>query len=199
MMNFARLFLTAAVVMMPLPAMAEPFTYAPEKCEFSMTFPEKPYVEQKCTGGETKQCAEIVTYTKIVSPESSVNFRIICSNPPAAELARYTPEVMKETVKQLLSDATLDGAEPKASELEGYKVASTVSAGMRGEREIIYTAQIWIGKTSLLSLEGDMSGPQHAESDKLFAEILGSMHPKDRPTKPEAEASAPAAKPPAAP
>lgn len=186
-MKFSRLLLTAALLLAPVPALAEPFTYEPETCEFKITFPEKPLIEQKCTDGEKKICSEIVTYTKVTSADTSVNFRITCNKLDEKEVARYTPEVMQETVKQLLTDANLEGELPKAYTRDGYKVAAAVSTGMRGDREILYTAQLWMGKDSMFTLEGDMSGPQAEATDKLFTEILGSMHSKTQPVKKPAE------------
>ncbi len=186
-MKYASLLLTAGLLLAPLPALAEPYTYGPDPCEFKMTFPEKPLIEQKCTDGEKKACAEIVTYTKIVTAEASVNFRITCTAADPKELERYTPEIMVETVKQMLTEANLEGDPPKATTQNGYKVAATVGTGVRGDRDVIYTAQLWIGEKSIFSLEADMSGPQDDKTDKLFTQVLGSMQSKTRPPKPAAE------------
>lgn len=160
------------------PAFAAPFTYAPETCEFKITYPEKPYIEQKCTTGDTKVCSEVVTYTKVISAETSVNVRVSCSKHDAKELEKYTPEIMKETVQRMTSQAKMDVEDIKTTEIEGYKSASAVNIGERGGRDILYTAQVWMGKTSLFTIEADMTGPQDAQADALFTDILKSMQPK---------------------
>lgn len=160
------------------PAHAAPFTYEPEACEFKITYPEKPYIEQKCSTGDKKVCSEVVTYTKVISADTSVNVRVTCNQHDAKELSNYTPEIMKETIKQMASQAKMDAGEINAGELAGYKSASTVNLGERGGRDIFYTAQVWIGKTSIFTLEADMTGPQDQHADQLFTEILKSMKPK---------------------
>ena len=61
-------------------ANATPYVYSPEHCEVSITFPEKPYMQNKCTGVDAnKSCTEIVTFTKtIAETASSINFRVTC-------------------------------------------------------------------------------------------------------------------------
>lgn len=176
----ASLLATVALLgVMASPALAEPFTYAPEHCEFQIAFPEKPYIEQKCTTGDTKVCAEVLTYTRVINAESSVNVRVTCKVENEKELVKYTPEIMKETIKQMTSQAKMDVETISTDEIQGYKTAAAVNVGERGGREIMYTAQIWIGKTSLFTLEADMTGPQEPKADEVFTDILKSMKPKD--------------------
>lgn len=170
-------------------AQAEPFTYGPDTCDFKITYPEKPFIEEKCVGEDKKECTEVVTYTKVISVDSSVNVRITCSEKPAKELERYSLEVMQETLKQMLAEANLSSDAIETSDENGIKSAAAVSAGTRADRDIIYTGQIWVGKKSLFTLEADMTGAQHDEADKLFSEILKSMLPKD--SQPKAKADKP--------
>jgi hypothetical protein len=160
------------------PALAAPFTYAPETCEFEISFPEKPYIEQKCTTGDKKICTEVVTYTRVISAETSVNIRITCKAENEKELAKYTPELMEATIKQMTSQAKMDVETISSQEVQGYKSATAVNLGERGGREIMYTAQLWSGKTSLFTLEADMTGPQDPQADQIFTDVLKSMKPK---------------------
>ncbi len=166
------------------PARAEPYTYAPETCEFQMEFPEKPYMEQKCTSGEKKACTEVVTYTKVIDVDSSVNVRITCNQYDAKELEKYTPEVMKETIKQMTTQASLPVEDVNTGDENGFKSATAVNISTRGGRDIFYTAQIWIGKTSMFTLEADMTGPQSDKADQIFTEVLQGMRPKEPTSKP---------------
>lgn len=161
------------------PALAAPFTYEPETCEFKISYPEKPYIEQKCTTGDKKICSEVVTYTKVISADTSVNVRVTCNQHDAKELENYSPDIMKETIKHMASQAKMSVRDVNSGEVAGYKSASAVNLGERGGRDIFYTAQVWIGKTSIFTLEADMTGPQDHDADKLFTDILKSMQPKN--------------------
>lgn len=173
------------------PALAEPFTYAPETCEFQIAFPEKPYIEQRCTTGDTKTCSEVLTYTKVINAETSVNVRVTCKKEDEKELAKYTPEIMKETIKHMTSQAKMDVETISTAEVQGYKSATAVNLGERAGREIMYTAQVWIGKTSLFSLEADTTGPQDQKADEIFTEILKSMKPKNLKVDPAEQSAKP--------
>lgn len=176
-MKLTRALFIALPLLLSSPALAEPFTYAPEGCEFKVAFPEKPYITQKCTSGADKKCEEIVSYTKVVDIETSVNFRVICSPATAAQVADYSDEDMRGTVEQMMTDANLEPNEADVVEEDGIRSATVVTIAERGEREIFYTAQIWVGEKSIMSLEGDMSGPQNEAADKIFTEILKNTSP----------------------
>lgn len=189
MKTSALLGFAALTIMTASPAQAEPYTYEPKGCEFKITFPEKPYMQQKCTSGEDKKCTEVVTYTKVLSAESSVDFRITCDALNEDEHAAYTPEALEASVRDMAQGSNVDVNDIQSSAKDGYRVAAMVSLGMRGEREIFYTGQSWLGKTSLFRIEANMQGPQDDKTDKLFTEILKSMAPKDAARKTEKPAA----------
>ncbi len=188
-MKFPRALFLALPLLMSWPALAEPFTYAPEGCEFRIAFPEKPYITQKCTSGADKKCEEIVSYTRVINIDTSVNFRVICSPATATQIDGYTEEDMRGTVEQMASEAGLEPNEAEVIKEDDFTSATVVTIGNRGEREVFYTSQIWVGKKSIMSLEGDMSGPESADADKIFTEVLKNTGP----------VALPMSKPPAAP
>lgn len=185
MINARALLLTVLAVLPSASALAAPFTYAPPSCEFKIAFPEKPFIEQKCTGADKKECTEVVNFTKAFGTDTSVNFRITCNAYDPSELSKYTTDVMKETLTKMITDASLQANNIEAQERDGFKSVAAVNIGTRGDRDIFYTGQIWIGKTSLFTLEGDITGVQSPESDELFSQVLKSMAPKNLPEKKE--------------
>ncbi len=195
-MKFPRTLFLALPLLISSPALAEPFTYAPEGCEFRIAFPEKPYITQKCTSGADKKCEEIVSYTNVINIETSVNFRVICSPATAAQIDGYTEEDMRGTVEQMASEAGLEPNEAEVIKEDDFTSATVVTIGNRGEREVFYTSQIWVGKKSIMSLEGDMSGPESADADKIFSEILKNTGPvalpMSKPPAPEKKEESPA-------
>lgn len=169
-----------SLCLFPIPAFAETYTYAPESCEFQIAFPERPFIENKCPNGKENACTEVVTFTHAVGMDSAVNFRITCLSGEQAELGKYTPDIMKETLNQMLKEAGLEAYDLTASEDKETKIkrASTVSVGQRGGKDVIYNGQIWIGKKSIFTLESDISGPANEKADKVFADILKSVQAK---------------------
>lgn len=170
--------LTLLIFLSAAPAMAEPYTYAPERCEFEITFPEKPYITNKCTGTEVRECLEVVSFTKVITIDTSVNFRVTCAIDQKERMASLDENKMKEAVSTLLQEANLQESDPEYSDEDGIKSAAVVSLGERGDREVFYTAQLWAGQTSILTLEADMTGKADEKADKLFTSILKSMKPK---------------------
>jgi hypothetical protein len=161
------------------PAAAEPFTYAPEHCEFQITFPEKPFIEKKC-GKSVTDCAEVATYTKAIGTTSSTHFRVTCNPVTPAEIEKYTTPIIEETLKQLVISNNLIPYDSNSSETDGYKNSSTISLSMRDEKPVIYNAQIWLGKKSMFTLEGEMVGEENNDIQATFAEVLRNTYPKDR-------------------
>lgn len=182
----------AAVALVSTPAFAAPFTYAPEGCDFTITFPEKPFIEQKCTSGPDKKCVEVVSYTKVVSGDSSVDIRLTCDQLAAADRAAYTEEKLEELVRDMAKISNVEPSEISKETKGNVSTAAMVSVGLRGEREIFYTAQAWRGPASLFKLEASMLGPQNDKADQAFAAILRSAVPKADAA--QAEKSKPAAK-----
>lgn len=164
--------------LIPSNAKAEPFTYAPEACEFKITFPEKPFIEEKCSGPDKKKCDEVLTYTKAVDA-SSVNFRVTCLKEDPKILETYTNEALSASLDTMVKDAGLQSFAKDSATIDGHiKTSVNLAAGNRNDREIVYTGQIWTGKNSILNLEGEMAGPQNKQVDDLYSDILKSVGPK---------------------
>lgn len=167
------------LLLLSTPALAEPFTYGPENCEFQITFPEKPFIEKKC-GQSVTDCAEVATYTKAVGANSSTNFRVTCNSLSPDEIQKYTTAVVEETLKQLVKSNNLIPYDSQSSDKDGYKSSSTISLSFRDDKAVIYNAQIWMGKKSMFTLEAEMIGEDNDEIQSIFASILRNTYPKDR-------------------
>lgn len=166
--------------------MAEPFTYAPDGCEITTTFPEKPFFQTKCTGPENaRDCAEIVTYTKTdTEAGAAINFRMSCRVQDLAELEKYTPEIVEETLRQMITSAGLEPFNIVSKAEDGFRKTSAISIGEKGGKADIFSGQIWIGKTSMFTLEAEMIGPKNEKLEAVFAEVLRNTHAKNMIPKP---------------
>lgn len=193
-----KLFLILLLLFTPLPAIAqeqdneepeaateEPaeeaevdpsLTYSPDHCEFSVTFPDAPYTSRKCEDPERTQCYEQVSYTQVYELSSTVNFRIICNPVDESLYSDYSAQVMEATLRAMTKDSVVKEFNSAFREEDGYKQAGLVGEGKVGKMPMIYIAQLWIGKQSALSVEAELIGDAHDAADKLFAEILKTIH-----------------------
>lgn len=161
----------------PNAAMAKPYTYAPQHCDTQITFPEEPLIENRCmTKGDQKDCSDVVTFKKIFIPDGSVNVRVTCVAYDKKELDTYTPEVVEETLKRLLSDQNMEAYDVTSDSADGIRRSTSLSVGSQDNVPYVYTGQIWIGDKSMFTLEISMKGAKNDQVDKLFAEILSSTH-----------------------
>lgn len=189
MNHILRLFLPlCATFAVATPAVAAPFTYAPDTCEFQITFPEKPFIEKKCTG-EGKDCTEIVSYTKAIGATSSTSFRVSCNPIPPNDVKKYTPEILEETLKQMAKSNNLEPYNTQSATQDGYTQASSLCLSTRDQKPLIYNSQIWVGTTSMFTIEAEMLGQKNNTIEKTFAEILKNTHPKNRASPSSSELS----------
>lgn len=185
----ATLTMTALLLFFSLPVLAEetktPVTYAPPGCEFSVTFPSEPYKTRRCDGDDQSQCYEQVSYTRVFDTESTVNFRVTC-NPIGPDIAAYYSEdVMKATLKAMTKRSVVKTFNTSFRDEKTYKQAGLVGEGKSGALPTIYIAQLWIGKNSAFSVEGELIGESADAPDQLFSEVLKSVHAIDTSEKPQ--------------
>ena len=161
------------------PALAAPFTFGPEDCEFQITFPEKPFTEKKC-GGNPTDCTVVTTFTKAMGTTASTNFRVTCNPLDASEAEKYTPKIIEETLKKLVQSNNLIVYDLQSSKNDSYKSASAISISQRDEKALVYNAQIWVGQKSIFTIEGEMVGESNDAIQETFANILRNTYAKDR-------------------
>ena len=85
---------------------------------------------------------------------------------------------MEETLKKMISDSNLEPYNIVSSEADGFKKASSISVGQKDGKTDIYSGQIWIGKSSIFTLEAEMLGPKSQILEQTFADILKNTKAK---------------------
>lgn len=187
-------------------AYAEPSTYSPDYCNFQITFPEAPHTAKRCENEDEDRCYDLVSYTQTYELHATVNFRVICNPIAEGVRAKYTEEVAKAAIRAMAEKNTLTGYRTSFREEASYNQAGLVGEGVTGQEPKIYIAQLWVGETSVMSVEGELVGQAFEDADKLFAEVMKSVVLKaDKPAeekpqeaKPDTEAK-PESKPEASP
>ncbi len=170
-----------ALLLLSVPALAAPFTYTSPDCDFTVTFPEKPFIEKKCSPSAPDKCEEIATFTQSID-QSGVNFRLTCNKAEPKDLSILTPDDLKKRLGALVKEANLiPYANDAAVIKDGMKTSIALATGRRGEQDVIYTGQMWVGKQSILTLEGEMTGPENKEISDVYSEILRAVQVKKTP------------------
>lgn len=164
-----------------LPASAEPYTYSPEGCEFTVTFPSEPFTGRKCNPDNPDQCHEVVTFTKVFDVTASLNLSVICNPAEENMYERYSGDVMKTTLIAMAGRDKLEESETGFNEQPEFKMAYILGYGKKSDQDLIYNGQLWIGKTSVFSLEADIVGDYVDGADAMFAQILQSVALKNPP------------------
>ena len=160
------------------PAPATPTTYSPDYCQFSAAFPDKPYVTHQCAGDGKSKCYDQVSYTKVFDLAATVNIKVICSQVEKDVYTTYSPEIMEKTLEAMTDKNIVKKFDSSFREEKtlGYKQAGLVGEGKVGELSTIYIAQLWIADHSAFSVEAEMIGDKNDNADKLFSEVLKSVH-----------------------
>ena len=161
-----------------LPALAEDtsVTYAPDNCQFSMTFPGEPYITRRCDDENKSKCYDQVSYTQVFDMAATVNFRVIC-NPIGRDVyENYSAEVMEATLRAMTNKSTIKTYDTSFREDNGYKQAGLVGEGRVGQMGTIFIAQLWIADGSALSVEAELLGDAHDKADTMFSDVLKSIH-----------------------
>ncbi len=169
------------LMLLAAPAQAEPYVYAPEHCEFTITFPSEPFVGRKCSPDDPKQCHETVSFTKVFDVTASLNLTVACNPAEDKMYDRYSGDVMKTTLIAMAGRGKLDEFETGFNDMKDAKMAYIFGYGKKGDHDLIYNGQLWIGQKSVFSLEADIVGDYVDGADGMFAEILHSVRLKNPP------------------
>ncbi|MDH5722071.1 MAG: hypothetical protein OEY94_01955 [Alphaproteobacteria bacterium] len=144
-------------------------------CQFTISFPEAPEIRRVCEEGDQSMCYDLISFIKVFDMASTVRVDIIC-NPSNEKLYNHlTTDEMRRTVREMSKESVVEAFEINAREEEEYRQAALVGKGRAGMEDTILLAQLWSGKTSLMSVEAELSGIQMDEADQLFASILRSI------------------------
>ena len=159
-----------------------PGRYAPDFCDFEITFPEKPHLAQKCL--PDGKCYNLHSYTMVYDLRTTVDVSVTCNPSGPADFKRYNEAVMKAALTGMISQRNLDDHQIQYREDKQTRSASLSGTGTTGTQDKIFTAQIWAGQNSLFTVQAELIGGQHEQADAVFSEILKSIKLKDA-KKPE--------------
>ncbi|MFN3827274.1 MAG: hypothetical protein ACK4NR_06575 [Micavibrio sp.] len=185
-----KLALSLLLLTISLPAVAEPYTYSPENCEFTITLPSEPLMGKKCNPDDPTQCHEILSFTKVFDLSASLTVDVICNPAEDGMYERYTGDVMRTTLIAMAGRGKLDEYETGFTEKPEAKIAYLLGYGKKGDQDLIYNGQLWIGKKSVFSLEAEIAGEYITGADEVFATILQSVTYKDWKTAAPADVAA---------
>lgn len=161
----------------PVTATDNGFQYAPEGCEFAMTFPTEPYNGRSCNPDDPSDCRPQTTYTKVFDGGVTVTFNVTCNPVPADTFDRYSGDVMEVTLAAMASKNRLDKYETGFQQFgDDAKQAVILGTGKTGDKDKLFVSQIWIGHKSLFTAEAEIVGPATDEEETFFAKILATIH-----------------------
>lgn len=155
-----------------------PGRFAPDFCDFEITFPEKPLLAQKCIPGS--QCFNVNSYTMVYDLRTTVDFSVTCTPSTPTAYKQYTDGVMKAALAGMIDDRNLTSHDIKITpDKDNVKSAAITGVGKTGTQDKIYSAQLWIGQNSVFSVQAELIGSEHELADKSFRDILQSIKGKD--------------------
>lgn len=188
-MRSLKFLILVLLLLIPSLAHAQDSTYAPEFCDFAITFPEEPYTTQRCEGENNERCYDMISFTQVFEMSTTVNFRVICNPIEPSVREQYSGEVMQATLRAMTSKSVVSEYSTNFSEEDNYKMAGLVGEGMVGRTPTIYIAQIWIGDKSAFSVEAELIGNINEPADELYSNVLRSIGHKDVIAKRAADAT----------
>lgn len=163
------------------PALAEEYTYSPEGCEFVITFPEEPRATQRCHDIIQDRCTLMASYTQVFEMDATLNFYVNCEPTERNMREDYTPDALRTMLLARPGVDNLEVYDVTYSETDNATTAALLGAGPSpgGQDPMVYVIQLWVGESSIFTLEAELIGKGHDEADTQFADILRSLHHKD--------------------
>lgn len=153
------------------------FRFAPDFCDFEITFPEEPYTSRRCPEGVGK-CYQLKGYTMVYDLRTTVDVSVTCVPSSPAQFERYNEPVMKAALTGMIRRAGVEDYDIVYQDEETFRHASLSGQAGSGRQSKLFTAQLWSGQNSLMTVEAKITGSSHPEADATFSEILRSLHPK---------------------
>lgn len=168
-------FLLAAV-----PARAAdpaPFTYAPEGCEFKIEFPDAPYTAKRCHPDFPDRCETITGFTKVFDLSVTMNFYVSCKPSTPETFESYTEDILRTTLIGMAGRGRIGDFQTAFDADENVRRGSLLGAGpsYNGRNGMLYIGQIWAGRKSVMTVEGELIGEAGEDTDRAFAEILKTI------------------------
>jgi hypothetical protein len=152
--------------------------FAPDFCDFEITFPEAPMKTQKCPMEENR-CYDLYSYTMVYDLQTTVDVSVSCNPSTPAMFSRYNEAVIKAALAGMVDERRLDDYGTEYKETDGVRQGSLTGTGKTGTQDKIYTAQLWIGQNSVFTMQAELIGGAHQKADKQFSDILRSIKVKE--------------------
>lgn len=152
--------------------------YAPDFCDFEITFPEEPYISRRCPEEAKGKCYQLTSYTMVYDLRTTVEVSVTCVPSDTRKFERYNEPVMRAALQGMQKRAGIDQYDIRYDEQNTHKHASLNGTGGQGRQSQIYSAQLWSGPNSVFTVEAKLTGPSHHEADATYAEILKTIHLK---------------------
>lgn len=158
---------------------------SPPGCDFQITFPEKPYNSTRCPEGGNGQCYDLARYTMVYDMSTTVDVRFSCNKLMPGQFEQYNEQVSRMALNGMAARNNVRESTTNFSQDNQVKRTVLSGAGVSGQQDKIYIAQIWTSPQSILTLEAELIGPQHHQADAVFGEILRSIQVKETETAKE--------------
>lgn len=158
--------------------------YAPENCDFQITFPESPYKSKRCPQGLGK-CYDLTGYTMVYNLATTLEVNVTCVPSTPANYARYNDRVIRAALKGMVTRANIKDHEINVQESEETRQGSLLGTSKTGRHENIYNAQLWVGQNSIMTVEAKLSGDKNIEADSTFGDIIATIQVKEKVEKAE--------------
>ncbi len=146
--------------------------FAPDFCDFEITFPEPPAIAQKCI---EDKCYDVHSYTMVYDLQTTVDVSATCNPSTPEDYKRYNDQVLKAALYGMIDNRNLTSHNIKFTQMETVKNASLTGTGITGSQEKIYTGQLWIGPNSVFTVQAELVGSAHEQADTSFGKILSSI------------------------
>ncbi len=159
------------------PAQDNPGRFAPDFCDFELTFPEAPMQAQRCV--PTGECYTVYSYTVVYDLQTTIDISVNCTPSTPANFKRYTQGVMKAALAGMIEERNLDTHDISFKEDAKTKSAALTGTGKTGTQDKIYTGQLWVGQNSVLTVQAELIGSAHEMADSSFGDILQSLTMKE--------------------
>lgn len=154
------------------------YHYAPDFCDFEVTFPEAPLKTKRCPEGGSV-CYDLLSYTMVYDMHTTVDISVTCNPSSEENFKRYDENVMRTALEGMVMRNGVEDYTINYEETEGTRQASVSGSGKIGRQDKIFTSQLWVGPHSVFTLQAELIGGEHPVADETFSNILKSIHVKE--------------------
>jgi hypothetical protein len=151
--------------------------FAPDFCDFEITFPEAPFRTSKCpeNGGA---CYDLYSYTMVFDLRTTVDVSVSCTPSTPEQFSRYNDAVIRAALAGMVDERRLDDYTTDVRDINQTRRGAITGTGKTGTQDKIYTAQLWIGPQSIFTVQAELIGDTHQGADQEFSAILRSIQIK---------------------